>query len=104
MLSAKAVSALQIACPNNQGVTPGATGTDGQEIANAINAAASLSPAADVAANSPASAVTVTTAGGDTYSDAAINTALASVITDLNSTRTQINAILTALKNANLMS
>lgn len=75
-----------------------------KEIADAIDALHAVSPAADVAPNSPASAVTVTTAGGNTYSDAAINTALASVVTDINADRTQINAILTALKNAGLMS
>lgn len=47
---------------------------------------------------SPVTAITVTTAGGVTYSDAAINTALASVVTDLQTQLTAINAMLAALK------
>lgn len=61
--------------------------------------------AANVGAVSPGTvaAVTVTTAGGDTYADSAINTALASVIADVQANRTAINAILTAMKNAGQM-
>lgn len=92
------------------------------ELITALQASVA-SPAADVAANSAASAVTVSAdtialSTADTYADAdvnnAVNAALASVaskenvaiaalIVDINSTRTQINAILTALKNAGLM-
>lgn len=108
MLSQNAIKALQIACPQNRGSTPGAAGTDGQEIANAIDTGFNATPAADVAANSPASADTIALSTSDTYTDAAVNTAvnaaLATAIADLNATRTQINAILTALKNAGLMS
>ena len=73
-----------------------------KEIAAAIDASGS-GPAVDVAANSAASAVTVTTAGGNTYADSAVNAALVSVVADINADRVQINAILTALKNAGLM-
>lgn len=78
----------------------------GEELANAINAAEALSPAADVAAVSPGTvaAITVTTSGGDTYSDSTLNTALASAVADIQANRTAINAILTALKSAGLMS
>lgn len=66
--------------------------------------ASAISPAADVAANSPAAAVMVTTAGGNTYSDASTNAALASLVSDINADRAQINAILSAIKAAGLMS
>lgn len=46
----------------------------------------------------PVVAVTVTTAGGNTYSDAAINTALAALVADLQTQLTQMNAILAQLK------
>lgn len=100
MLSDNARKSLEIACP--QGNI--SDGSAGEEIAEAIDTGFNATPAADVAANSPAGAVTVTTSGGNTYSDSAINTALSTVVGDINSTRTQINAILTALKNAGLMS
>lgn len=50
------------------------------------------------ALTSPVAAITVTTAGGNTYTDAAINTALASAVADLQTQLTQMNAILAALK------
>lgn len=79
-----------------------------KEIADAIDALHAVAPAADVAANSPASAITIALSTADTYTDSAVNTAvnaaLATVRTDVNADRTQINAILTALKNAGLMS
>lgn len=46
----------------------------------------------------PVAAITVTTAGGNTYSDAAINVALASVVADLQTQLTAVNALLAALK------
>lgn len=80
----------------------------GQELTTAIDALHVAAPAADVAANSAAAAITIALSTGDTYTDAAVNTAvntaLSTVRTDINADRTQINAILTALKNAGLMS
>lgn len=98
MLSDNAKDALEIACPQNRGSAVGAPGSDGAEIAAAIDANTGR-VAADVAANSPASAITV-----PDNTQASINAALVSVVSDINADRTQINAILTALKNAGLMS
>lgn len=86
MLSANAVAALEIACPQNRGSQVGGAGTDGAEIANAINATTGR-VAADVAAVSAPAAVDLPTAE-----------ALA------NANKAAINAILVALKAAGLMS
>lgn len=43
------------------------------------------------------------TAGGNTYSDAAVNAKIALVNTNFKELQTTVNAILTALKNADLM-
>jgi len=78
------------------------------ELANKIDTGFNATAAADVAANSAAGAVTIALSTSDTYSDSAVNSAvnaaLASVRTAINADRAQINAILTALKNAGLMS
>jgi hypothetical protein len=61
-------------------------------IAVTLQALANKCPAkAGVTATGALGAVTVTTAGGDTYSDAALNTALATIVT-------QLNAVLAAIK------
>jgi hypothetical protein len=77
-------------------------------IADQIDALHVIAPAADVPANSPASAVTIALSTANTYSDSAVNTAvnaaLASAVADINADRLQINAILTALKAASIMS
>lgn len=70
------------------------------EMIAAVNAAETLTPAADVAAVSPSIVVAVTTADNTKPS---IDTALAAVIADIQANRTKINAILTALKAAGLM-
>jgi hypothetical protein len=75
----------------------------GEEIAAAINAAEALVPAADVAAVSPGTVAAITVSTSNTYSDAAINTALASAVADIQANRAAINAILAALKAAGLM-
>lgn len=78
----------------------------GKEVAAAIDASGS-GPAADVVAQSNASAVTVTLSTSDTYTDAAVraavNAALVSVIADINADRAKISEILTKLKAAGLM-
>ena len=94
MLSKKARKALEIACPQGD---PSA-GYAGTEIANALDNGFAATPAADVAANSAASAITV-----PDNTQASINAALVSVVSDINADRTQINAILAALKAAGLM-
>lgn len=95
---------------NVPGVTPIANGTvvanisgsTGLPTATALQSFSNKAPAkagvTAIAAESAQGAITVTTAGGNTYADAAINTALASVVTGLNAVITQANAILAALK------
>ena len=77
------------------------------EISAALDNGFAATPAADVPANSAAAAITIALSTTDTYTDAAVNAAvnaaLVTAIADLNATRTQINSILTALKNAGLM-
>lgn len=73
----------------------------GSELVDAISSASNLAPAADVAAVSPGTVAAVTVADN---TQASINTALASIVADIQANRTAINAILSALKAANLMS
>jgi hypothetical protein len=93
-LSTQAVTALELAAVS----VP-----IGQELAAAINAAEALAPAADVAAVSPGTVAAVTVSTSNTYTDAAMNVALASVVADIQANRTALNAILVALKAAGLM-
>lgn len=87
MLSNHAQTVLQVA-----------TGSEkvGKEIAAAIDASAALSPAGDVAAIATANAATQTSS----YVEADVQT----IATLANQTKTTVNAILTALKAAGLMS
>jgi hypothetical protein len=77
------------------------------ELKTAINTGFNATPAADVADNSPAGAITIALSTSDTYTDSAVNSAvnaaLSTVRTDINADRTQINAILAALRAAGLM-
>jgi hypothetical protein len=77
------------------------------EVSAAIDALHAIAAAAHVANNAAASAVTIALSTADTYSDAAVNSAvnaaLVSVIADINSTRSQINAILASLEAASIM-
>jgi hypothetical protein len=86
MLSSNARKSLQTACPQNRGSAVAEAGSDGNEIANAIDAN-SAKVASDVAAVSTANAVDLPTAE-----------ALA------NQLKTTVNAMLAALKAAGLMS
>lgn len=85
------------------------TGGTAQMSANTTQAIANKLPAkagvqSVVAIPSPVSAITIalSTSGGNTYTDAAVNsavnTALASVVTDLQTQLDKINVILAALK------
>ena len=78
------------------------------EVQSAIDSLHAIAAAAHVANTSPADAVTIALSTSDTYSDAAVNTAvnaaLASVITDINAANTKINAILASLQAASIMS
>lgn len=79
------------------------TAGSAQPVAVTLQAFANKEPAkAGVTAISalatPVSAITVTTAGGNTYSDAAINAALVTVVSDLQAQLTQMNLILAQLK------
>lgn len=58
MLSSNARKALEIACPQNRGSAVGAPGTDGAEIAAAIDAGGSATKAAAIAALTPVGAQT----------------------------------------------
>jgi len=53
MLSSNARKALENACPQNRGSAAGAPGSDGAEIANAIDNGGSASKAAAIAALTP---------------------------------------------------
>lgn len=70
------------------------------EMIAAVNAAETLTPAADVAAVSPSTVAAVTTADNTAPN---INIALAALVADVQANRTAINAILAALKAAHLM-
>lgn len=79
------------------------TGSSAAPIGNTFQAVSTILPAksgitALSALSTPVTAITVTTAGGNTYSDSAINTALAAVVADLQTQLTQVNAMLAALK------
>lgn len=79
------------------------TGGSAAPIGNTLQSVSTKLPAksgitALSALSTPVTAITVTTSGGNTYSDAAINVALASVVADLQTQLTQVNAMLAALK------